>query len=173
MPIFYLEEGFEALGFFDPSPNDSPALAAAIRAERGFFDTRRFESNGERIVSDLRDLLNAPDDWTKIVGYAGLLSLGYGTPELFEEYDALIVKGIEQPNDFTFREDLHAETNSDKFRNDLPELFQLVFTRYPDEPYTEWLVPELFDPKTPGSEWFLAKPPQFREMIEKLANEKE
>lgn len=171
-PIFQ-SENHEALGFFDPQLNDFSPLARLIRADRIFFDTRRFATEGERIVSALRDLLNAPDDWTKIVGYAGLLSLGYGTPELFEAYDALIVKGIKQPNEFTFREDLRAETDSDKFRKDLPELFQLVFTRYPDHPDTKWLVPELFDPKTPGSEWFLAKPPQFREMIEKLAAEKE
>lgn len=170
-PVFQ-SENHEALGFFDPNGTESIPLAAAILAERSFWDVGRFETQGQRVISDLRELAIAEDDWTRIVGLGGLFSLGYGTPELFNQYDALIVKGITRPNDFTFREDLREETDSEKFRKDLPELFQLVFTRYPDEPDTKWLVPKLFDPETPGSEWFLAKPPQFREMIEKLAAEK-
>ncbi|MGH8547500.1 MAG: hypothetical protein ACRERU_02640 [Methylococcales bacterium] len=94
-------------------------------------------------------------------GYTALLALGAGSPALFAEQNALVEKGIRQPAQFTFPAALRAETDTQVFRVQLPDLFKLIFLHDPDDPKTHWLQSKVFDPAHPASKYFLSKPCEF------------
>jgi hypothetical protein len=110
------------------------------------------------VAKELRKLAGAKDDWTRLIAVSALLMLGEGTPELCVERNALLDKGVRQSADFTFPGYLHPETENERFREELPEILDLIFLHNPDDP---WLKPELFDPSRPESKYFLSKPREF------------
>jgi hypothetical protein len=112
----------------------------------------------ERVTKELRKLAGAKDDWTRLVAVSALLMLGEGTPELCVERNALLDKGVRQSADFTFPGALHPETENERFREELPEILDLIFLHNPGDP---WLKLELFDPSRPESKYFLSKPREF------------
>ncbi|MGH9937564.1 MAG: hypothetical protein ACREAM_15050, partial [Blastocatellia bacterium] len=116
------------------------------------------ESTIEPVTKELRKLAAAKDDWTRLVAASALLMMGYGTPEMCDERNALLDKGVRQPRQFTFPADLSAETGTEEFREQLPEILDLIFAHTPGDP---WLRRELFDPAQPESKYFLSKPREF------------
>lgn len=135
-----------------PVVADAEWLLFAPNASAEVFDS---------ITADLSSLTPAQDDWTRLQGLAALLTLGAGSPKLFAEQNALIEKGIKQPDQFTFPLALQAETETPEFRAQLPDLFKLIFLHDPDDPKTHWLQPEFFDPSHPASKYFLSNPHEF------------
>jgi hypothetical protein len=111
--------------------------------------------SAESVNLELKELIKAKDDWTRLVAISALLMLGDGTPELCDERNALLDKGIRQGSKFTFPIDLNPETKNAEFRKQLPELLDLIFAHKSGEP---WLKRNLFDPAYPESKYFLSKP---------------
>ncbi len=116
------------------------------------------ETTIEPVTKELRKLAGAKDDWTRLIAVSALLTLGEGTPELCDERNALLDRGVERPGQFTFPADLRAETGAEAFRNQLPEILDMIFAHTPGDP---WLKRELFDPSRPESKYFLSKPREF------------
>lgn len=140
------------------------------------------ESSIGPVTKELRKLASAKDDWTRLVAVSALLMLGEGTPELCDERNALLDKGVRRSADFTFPSELHPETENEQFREQLPEVLDLIFLHdYDDraprptrrdavavldliflhDPDDPWLKPELFDSSRPESKYFLSKPREF------------
>jgi internalin A len=158
---FYLAD---PLGLAMQSPPlEIPTKNAAItfrlaQAEWIFFAPDIFNSEAPEIISQLQKLVTATDDWRQLIAISALLTFGEGSPELCNKRNALLDKGIKQSSKFTFPADLHPETETDRFRKQLPETLDLIFLYDPNDP---WLKPELFDPSRPESKYFLSKPREF------------
>ncbi|MBI3651479.1 MAG: NACHT domain-containing protein [Acidobacteria bacterium] len=164
---FYLHDGQalhldRALNAVAPRPElklDKAGITSTFAlSEWIFFAPDDFDKEGATLIKELTKLAQAPDDWTRLLAISALLSLGYGTPELCGERNALLEKGIKRSPQFTFPAALHPETETTEFRNQLPELFDIIFLHNPDDP---WLRPELFDPARPEAKYFLVKPREF------------
>jgi hypothetical protein len=135
-----------------------PATAAI---EKLLFAPYARAEEWDAALATMQQFTTAKDDWTRLQGFTALLSLGAGSPELLAQQNALIARGIKQPDQFTFPAALHAETETKAFRAQLPDLFQVIFLHDPDDPQTHWLQPEFFDPAQPESKYFLSKPREF------------
>ena len=77
----------------------------------------------------------------------------------------LIVRGMTPGAAFTFPTELRMETERQEFRQQLPELFDLIFLPSKTGP---WLEKEFFDPSSPESEYFLSPPQRFLELTAKI-----
>jgi hypothetical protein len=127
-------------------------------AEWIFFAPEAYDKEGEELINKLKKLTQAKDDWTQLLALSALLSLGEGSPAMCEERNALLEKGIESSDSFIFPAELHAETESEAFREKLPELLEIIYLH---DPKLIWLRPELFDASHPESKYFLSKPREF------------
>ncbi len=123
-----------------------------------FFVLETFDQESAELINKLQTLAQAEEDWTRLLALAALLSLGEGSPDLCNERNALLEKGIKRSASFTFPAELHPETETPEFRAKLPELLEISYLHNPDD---IWLRAELFDPARPESKYFLAKPREF------------
>jgi hypothetical protein len=136
-------------------------LPATTKVEELLFAPEASAQQYNASRAAMQQLASASNDWARLQGVTALLSMGAGTPELLAEQNALIKKGVKQPHQFTFPAALHAETETEEFRAQMPDLFKLIFLHDPDDPETHWLQPEFFDPARPESKYFLSNPREF------------
>ncbi len=138
--------------------NNATITFKLAQAEWIFFAPYTFNDETPGLISQLQKLATAADDWRQLIAISALLTLGEGSPELCNEQNKLLDKGIMHSSKFTFPAELHSKTENDLFRKQLPEILDLIFLHDPDDP---WLKPELFDPSRPESKYFLTKPREF------------
>jgi hypothetical protein len=138
---------------------DDMYLATKLWAARqSLYSPDATPENFEASLNKLSYLHRAEDDWTKLVAVSSLLMLGAGTPERCRERNGLLVKATQNPDEFTFPEEVRAIADTPEFHENVAEIVGQVFLHKPGQ---MWLLPELFDPTYPGSRLLLSKPREF------------
>jgi hypothetical protein len=144
-----------------PRPRLSKAnteIASLAEAEWLFFSPGVPADEFNAARDRLHAMAAVEDDWTRVLALSALLMLGEGSPQLCLTRNELLEKGIKHSDAFTFSERLRPETDTPRFREELPEVLRLTFLHDPDDP---WLTPEKFDPSNPDSRFFLSTPREF------------
>jgi hypothetical protein len=141
------------------TPEHDASLAIEMwKVKQFFFAPSAGEVEFGECINRLKALTENDDDWTRLLGISGLLLLGEGTPELCQERNNLLDKGVRHPSEFTFPEEVREAANTEEVRGHMPQLFLNIFLHDPDR---LWLLPELFDLNHPYSRFFLSKPREF------------
>ena len=119
----------------------------------------RVEPHRER----LRAWAKAEDDWTRLGALTALMLLGDGTPEMCQQRNELVEKGVTAPETFTFPARFDNDPKFPELKENLVPILKDLFYHEPGKP---WLQPELFDrtqkdnPKHPAY-FFCATPEEF------------
>jgi hypothetical protein len=138
-----------------------------IAAERALFRPGDGSSTG--LTGELHKLVKEPDDWSRLLACSALLSLGKGGPDLCRQRNALVAKGIEQSDSFTFPPEMQVEILKKGLNEQLAELFDLVFHQ---SARGVWLEPSLFDLSHHASRFFLSAPREFFSLVADILDPK-
>jgi internalin A len=153
-----------------PDLRKNNRLSTLLAAERALFAPYE----GIKATNDLRAKLETflckEDHWSRLLASSALLMLGEGSPKLCRTRNELLIEGLKRSNQFTFPSELHAETQSEDFRKQLPELLDLVFQQSRSR---RWLKSDLFDRNRAFSKYFVTKPHEFFDVAMGVLNNKQ